>query len=128
MYLPQHFEETRVEELHRIITEYPLGVLVINGPHGLDANHLPFELNPNAGPRGHLLGPILSGKRSRKMMRRSSSSVREAPIFRQTGFRANMSSTGKCRHGIIKLSTSTARSRSMMTSDSYAVLWLGLPK
>ena len=58
MYLPQHFEETRVEELHRVITEYPLGVLVLNGPNGLDANHLPFELNPNAGQRGHLLAHV----------------------------------------------------------------------
>jgi transcriptional regulator len=45
MYLPQHFEETRTEELHRVITEYPLGALIINGPAGLDANHLPFELD-----------------------------------------------------------------------------------
>jgi transcriptional regulator len=37
MYLPQHFEETRAEELHRVIREYPLGVLVVNGPRGLDA-------------------------------------------------------------------------------------------
>jgi hypothetical protein len=35
MYLPQHFEETRIEELHRIITEYPLGALVLHGPNGL---------------------------------------------------------------------------------------------
>lgn len=49
MYLPQHFEETRAEELHRLINEYPLGVFVINGPNGLDANHLPFELNASTG-------------------------------------------------------------------------------
>lgn len=49
MYLPQHFEETRTEELHRIITEYPLGAFVINGPNGLDANHLPFELSASTG-------------------------------------------------------------------------------
>jgi transcriptional regulator len=30
MYLPQHFEEMRAEELHRVIREYPLGVLVVN--------------------------------------------------------------------------------------------------
>jgi transcriptional regulator len=54
MYLPKHFEETRVEELHRVITEYPLGILVHSGPNGLDANHLPFELNAEAGERGYL--------------------------------------------------------------------------
>ncbi len=45
MYLPKHFDETRVEELHRLIDEYPLGTLVLNGPGGLDANHLPFLLD-----------------------------------------------------------------------------------
>ena len=29
--------------------------LVINGPNGLDANHLPFELDPAAGEHGHLI-------------------------------------------------------------------------
>lgn len=58
MYLPPHFEETRTEELHRVIKEFPLGVLVLNGPHGLDANHLPFELHPNAGERGQLLAHV----------------------------------------------------------------------
>ena len=58
MYLPQHFEETRVEELHRIIAEYPLGAFVINGPNGLDANHLPFELNPKDGECGRLLAHV----------------------------------------------------------------------
>jgi transcriptional regulator len=54
MYLPRHFEETRTEELHRVITNYPLGILVLNGPHGLDANHLPFELDANTGEHGQL--------------------------------------------------------------------------
>jgi transcriptional regulator len=60
MYLPRHFEETRTEELHRVITDFPLGILVLNGRHGLDANHLPFELNPNAGERGLLLAHVAS--------------------------------------------------------------------
>ncbi|HWI37333.1 MAG TPA: FMN-binding negative transcriptional regulator [Burkholderiales bacterium] len=48
MYLPRHFEETRAEELHRLIDAHPLGAWVVNGPAGLDANHVPFhlELNP----------------------------------------------------------------------------------
>jgi len=49
MYVPQHFEETRTEELHRVITEYPLGALVTQGAQGLDANHLPFELDAKQG-------------------------------------------------------------------------------
>ncbi len=58
MYLPQHFEETRREELHRVIREHPLGVLVLNGPGGLDGNHLPFELNPDDGEHGRLLAHV----------------------------------------------------------------------
>lgn len=58
MYLPGHFEETRPEELRRIIAAYPLGALVINGPNGLDANHLPFELHPDAGEHGQLLAHV----------------------------------------------------------------------
>ena len=49
MYIPSHFEENRSEELHRVIHENPLGALVLNGPSGLDANHLPFELNEKDG-------------------------------------------------------------------------------
>ena len=58
MYLPPHFEETRAEELHRVIREHPLGVLVLNGLNGLDANHLPFELSLDKGESGHLLAHV----------------------------------------------------------------------
>lgn len=44
MYVPAHFEETRPDELHRLIREYPLGILVTGHAGTLDANHLPFEL------------------------------------------------------------------------------------
>jgi transcriptional regulator len=54
VYLPKHFEETDHRELHRIIGDFPLGALVINGPDGLDADHLPFELEPKSGERGLL--------------------------------------------------------------------------
>jgi len=58
MYLPEQFEETRPEELQRVMTEYPLGTLVTNGPNGLDANHLPFVLQPDAGDHGRLLAHV----------------------------------------------------------------------
>ena len=54
MYLPGHFKETDRGELHRIIGEFPLGALVSNGPDGLDADHLPFELDPKTVERGLL--------------------------------------------------------------------------
>lgn len=58
MYLPPHFDETRTDELHRIIEQYSLGALVVNGPHGLDANHVPFELDAKAGEHGVLLAHV----------------------------------------------------------------------
>ena len=54
MYLPQHFAETRIEELHRIVRENPLGALVTCSASGLDANHLPFELDADRGLFGTL--------------------------------------------------------------------------
>ncbi|HSG79911.1 MAG TPA: FMN-binding negative transcriptional regulator, partial [Acidimicrobiia bacterium] len=54
MYLPSHFEETRIDELQRIIRDHPLGALVVAGPSGLDANHLPFELDTGEGDAGVL--------------------------------------------------------------------------
>ena len=48
MYVPAHFEETRADELHRLIREYPLGILVTGHDGLLDANHLPFELELSA--------------------------------------------------------------------------------
>jgi transcriptional regulator len=54
MYMPSHFAETRPDVLHRIIREYPLGILVRQGDCGLDADHLPFEFDPSRGTLGIL--------------------------------------------------------------------------
>lgn len=44
MYMPKHFEETRVEALHGLIRAYPFATLVTHAAAELTANHLPFEL------------------------------------------------------------------------------------
>jgi len=49
MYLPEHFEEARTEELLGTIAAHPFGALVVNGPHGLDANHVPFLVDETSG-------------------------------------------------------------------------------
>ncbi|MEZ5729437.1 MAG: FMN-binding negative transcriptional regulator, partial [Burkholderiaceae bacterium] len=54
MYVPEHFALTDPSTLARIIREYPLATLVSQGPAGLDANHLPFDFDPDAGPVGTL--------------------------------------------------------------------------
>ena len=58
MYTPDHFAETRPDELARLIAEHPLGALVVRGPTGLDANHIPFELLPDQGPHGTLIAHV----------------------------------------------------------------------
>lgn len=54
MYIPPHFEESRVELLHDLIRRNPLAVLCTYGKSGLDANHIPFELNAEQRPQGIL--------------------------------------------------------------------------
>ena len=54
MYLPAAFALADPQELHRILREHPLGTLVTHGPQGLDADHIPFEFDPDAGPLGTL--------------------------------------------------------------------------
>jgi transcriptional regulator len=54
MYIPAHFAENRPEQLQRIIREHPLGTLVSHTDGGLDADHLPFEFDPEVGPHGLL--------------------------------------------------------------------------
>src|SRR5688572_29742048 len=54
MYVPRPFAETRVEVLHALIRRYPLGALVVAAAEGLDASHLPFEIDPDPAPFGTL--------------------------------------------------------------------------
>ena len=58
MYIPSHFAETEEVQLHRIIRAYPLGILITCMPDGLDANHIPFELDSSSGPHGTLHGHV----------------------------------------------------------------------
>jgi transcriptional regulator len=44
--------------MHRIIREHPLGMLVRQGDNGLDADHIPFELDPATGPLGILTAHV----------------------------------------------------------------------
>ena len=54
MYAPNYFEETRVETLHSLIQAHPLGTLVTLTTQGLEANHIPFEIDPAPAPFGTL--------------------------------------------------------------------------
>ena len=54
MYVPPHFEVSNPEVLHDLIAHHPLGVLVTQGESGLNANHIPFELEASASTHGNL--------------------------------------------------------------------------
>jgi transcriptional regulator len=54
MYIPKLFEEKRLDVLHSFVREHPFGALVVLSADGLDANHLPFEIDTESGPFGTL--------------------------------------------------------------------------
>ena len=58
MYLPTQFEETRLDVLYQLIHARPLGMLVTLGSDGLNANHIPFEIDPAPSPFGTLRGHV----------------------------------------------------------------------
>jgi len=58
MYIPAHFAESRPEVLHELVRRHPLGMLVTHGAAGLDANHIPFELDAASGSLGTLAGHV----------------------------------------------------------------------
>jgi len=58
MYLPPHFAEARNEELLQTIAAFPFGALVVNGPQGLDANHVPFFTESDAAGKTKLIAHI----------------------------------------------------------------------
>ncbi len=61
MYVPSHFAETRIEVLHQLVHEHSLGALVTLGSDGLEANHMPFELDAEPAPLGTLQAHVARG-------------------------------------------------------------------
>ncbi|MER9256105.1 FMN-binding negative transcriptional regulator [Mesorhizobium sp. M0598] len=45
MYVPAHFDKPSREVLYELIENSALGMLITHGRSGLDANHIPFELD-----------------------------------------------------------------------------------
>ncbi len=54
MYNPAAFKEERVPVLHQLIRDHPLATLVVLGPGGLVANHVPMLVDADPGPLGTL--------------------------------------------------------------------------
>jgi transcriptional regulator len=58
MYIPNAFQENRIEVLHDLIRKYPFAALVTSNEEGLQANHIPFELDPAPEPFGTLYAHV----------------------------------------------------------------------
>jgi len=54
MYIPADYNEPNPDALRELIAQHPFGSLVTHGKHGLEANHIPFELMPDDGGLGEL--------------------------------------------------------------------------
>ena len=78
MYVPAHFEETRLEVLHDLVRNHPLATLVTLDRAGLNANHIPMELDPEPQSLGTLRGHV---SRANPMWREFSSDVAALAIF-----------------------------------------------
>jgi transcriptional regulator len=78
MYNPPHFEETRVDVLQQLMLQEPFAVVVTLGPSGLNANHLPLELDVSAPPFGTLRGHV---SRANPMWKEPAAGVETLVIF-----------------------------------------------
>lgn len=58
MYLPQHFEMSRVDVMHALIRARPLAALVTLTANGLVADHIPLLFAPGPTPDGSLHGHV----------------------------------------------------------------------
>jgi transcriptional regulator len=58
MYVPAHFNETRIPILHEAIRRIAVGTLVTLGSDGLEASHLPMLIDPEPAPLGTLRGHL----------------------------------------------------------------------
>jgi transcriptional regulator len=78
MYLPKHFEETRVDVLHALIRGSGFATVVTLEAGALNANHLPLLIDPTPEPFGTLHGHVA---RANSMWRDTSPDVDALAVF-----------------------------------------------
>ena len=81
MYLPAHFEESRPEVLHAFIRKHPLGLLVTHDASGLQADPIPFMLEPERGARGGFGTLIAHVARANPLWRDSRTDIESMVVF-----------------------------------------------
>jgi transcriptional regulator len=101
MYLPAHFEETRLDVLHDLMRGHPLGLLVTQGhgePPELEANALPFHFDPARGAHGTLVAHVA---RANPLWRETRADIEVLVVFQgpqayiSPGWYATKAETGK---------------------------------
>jgi transcriptional regulator len=78
MYVPRHFEESRPEILHALLREHPFATLVTWNGEGVEADHVPMELDVEPAPFGTLVGHVA---RANPVWRRAAADVEALAIF-----------------------------------------------
>lgn len=79
MYVPRHFDESRPEALRELVRDHPFATLVTWTGEGLEANHLPMELDAEPAPYGTLVGHVA---RANPVWQRTAAAVDALAIFR----------------------------------------------
>ena len=78
MYVPDQFRESDVPTLHALIRAHTLATLVTLGPGGIEANHIPMEIDPEPGPLGTLRGHV---SKSNPVWREARGDVHALAVF-----------------------------------------------
>ncbi|GAB3422740.1 FMN-binding negative transcriptional regulator [Massilia agilis] len=108
MYMPRANEETRIDVMHALVAEHPLGALVRVGDNGLDADHIPFEIaapTPDA-PFGVLRAHVARGN----------------PLWREDGAQVMVLFQGPAFYITPELYEEKARSGKVVPTWNYAVV------
>jgi len=78
MYIPKHFEESRVDVMHALIRAHPLATLVTLTSNGIVANHIPLHLSESPAPFGTLQGHVA---RSNSVWKEYSPDIEALAVF-----------------------------------------------
>ena len=78
MYIPNQFDEPRVEVMHELIRAQPLATVVTFSSSGLNANHIPLVLSELPAPFGALRGHVA---RANPMLSDLASNIESLAVF-----------------------------------------------